>query len=516
MVGLYRLDTSMASIYHLMPYKLRTRVDGIKTVCWNVVETSGEPVIKAFIVVLLCLSLNAFAADQSVKLPPSVPRIMARYHIPMDSLSLYIKEHNADKPLMEMNVDVPRNPASVIKLITTYAGLELLGPNFTWETHFHLDGKLEGDTLNGNLIIQGGGDPFLVKETFWYLLHTLQSKGLKHINGDLLVDDGLFEEENGSPGDFDKKPYHVYNALPDAALINFRAHQFHFLPQDNSVLVYVEPPADNLNIKNNLHLIEGRCRGRHNLIRMNVIKKYQRVVVEFAGNYPRGCGEQELSRSVLSNDLYIYGVFKAMWEEMGGTITGGVGKAPAYDDGHPFHVVPSRPLSDIITYINKYSNNVMARQLLLTIGQVTADAEHGTKEMGVRAIRDWLDKNGIPTQGLVIDNGSGLSRKTQVTARTLGLLLEHAYRSPFQPEFFASLSLAGIDGTMKKRLNNSIPPGDIRIKTGVINDVRAMAGYVKSKNNNEYFVVSLQNHKGIQYTVGTIIQDEILKWLYEQ
>lgn len=441
---------------------------------------------------------------------------MARYNIPMDSLSLYIKEHNADQPLMEMNADVPRNPASVIKLVTTYAGLEMLGPNFTWATRFHLDGKLQDDTLNGNLIIQGGGDPFLVKESFWYALHSLQSKGLKHINGDLLIDDSLFEKESGSPGDFDKKPYHVYNAFPGAALVNFRAHQFYFRPRGNSVYIYAEPPADNLDIKNKLHLIQGQCRGRHNLIQMNVIKKYQRVVVEFAGDYPSGCGEQELIRSVLPDDLYIYGVFKSMWGQMGGTITGTAGRAPVYDDRYPFHTVSSRPLSDIINYINKFSNNVMARQLLLTIGQVTAKAQYGTKEMGARAIKDWLDKTGIPARDLYIDNGSGLSRKTQITARTLGLLLERANKGPFQPEFFASLSLAGLDGTMKKRLNGKIPAGNVRIKTGVINDVRAMAGYIKSRNGNEYFVVSLQNHPGVQYTTGTVIQDEILKWLYEQ
>ena len=506
-----------ASIDRPGPYTLPGVCTGeINRVRSNGIGDAGGSAIKVFTAVLLCLSFNVLAADHDVALPPPVPKIMAGYNIPMDSLSLYIKEHNADRPLLELNADIPRNPASVIKLVTTYAGLELLGPDFTWETHFHLDGKLDGDTLNGNLILQGGGDPFLVKETFWYLLHTLQSKGLKHIDGDLLIDDGLFEETTGSPGDFDQKPYRVYNVFPDAALINFRAHQFHFLPQDDSVRVYAEPPAANLSVKNKLRLVEGRCRGRHNLIHMNVIKKYQRVVVEFTGDYPRGCGEQELIRAVLSNDLYIYGVFKSMWEQMGGTISGGVGKAPAYDDGHPFYVVPSKPLSEIINYINKYSNNVMARQLLLTIGQVTSGADHGSREMGVQAIKDWLDKTGIPTTGLVMDNGSGLSRKTRITARALGRLLEHAYRGPFQPEFFASLSLAGIDGTMKKRLGGEIPAGDVRVKTGVIDDVRAMAGYVRSKNNHEYFIVSLQNYPGIHHTVGTVIQDEILKWLYEQ
>ncbi|MCG8379172.1 MAG: D-alanyl-D-alanine carboxypeptidase, partial [Proteobacteria bacterium] len=105
---------------------------------------------------------------------------------------------------------------------------------------------------------------------------------------------------------------------------------------------------------------------------------------------------------------------------------------------------------------------------------------------------------------------------SQISARSLVKILEAALKSPYQPEFFASLPLIGIDGTVKKRLKGKIPPGSARIKTGIIDDVRTMAGYVKSKNNRDYIIVSLQNFKGIQNTTGTLIQDELLKWLYNQ
>jgi len=157
----------------------------------------------------------------------------------------------------------------------------------------------------------------------------------------------------------------------------------------------------------------------------------------------------------------------------------------------------------------------MARQLFLTIGQEVLDTK-GTKASGRKAIRDWLHGIGIDAPELILENGSGLSRNTRISASTLGLLLEHASKSPYQPEFYASLPLIGIDGTVRKRLNGKIPPGYARIKTGLIDDVRAMAGFVRSKNNNGYFVVSLQNYPGIQNTIGTLVQDEILKWLYEQ
>jgi len=458
--------------------------------------------------------MPVYADHIPTHLPESVENILKKYKVPLDSLSIYIKEHDATQPLAELNVDVPRNPASVIKVLTTFAGLELLGPSYTWETHFHIDGKLKDGVLDGNLIIEGGGDPFLVKETFWHILHTLQARGLKHIKGDLLIDDGLYADETGSTGDFDNKPYRVYNAFPDAALVNFRAHQFYFIPQTNKVHIYADPHADNLQIINKVKLTKGKCRGQHRLIKMIIFTQGSQTIVEFKGNYPRSCGEQELLRAILPNDQYLFGVFKSLWESMGGTITGTFGKT-SINGTKPIYIVPSKPLSEIITYINKYSNNVMARQLLLTIGKEKLDTI-GTKAAGRRAIKDWLDNIGIPAPELVLDNGSGLSRNARITARTLGMLLEHANKSPYQPEFFASLPLVGVDGTVKKRLNGKIPPGYVRIKTGLINDVRSMAGYVRSKNGNDYFVVALQNYPGIQNTTGTLVQDEILKWLYDQ
>jgi serine-type D-Ala-D-Ala carboxypeptidase/endopeptidase (penicillin-binding protein 4) len=476
-------------------------------------------ILRAYIAfTLFCMATllpSTVVADHSVEhIPEPVRKILKKYNTPKDSLSLYIKEYDASDPLLSVNIDTPRNPASVIKLLTTYAGLELLGPNYTWETNIHLDGKLTDGTLDGNLIIEGGGDPFLVRETFWHLLFTLRNRGLQHINGDLLIDDEHFEDENGSPADFDNKPYRVYNTFPDAALLNFRAHQFHFVPMDNKIHVYADPPASNLQIRNKLKLTKGRCKGKHRRIKFNVYTQGSITTIEFSGDYPARCGTQDLTRTVLANDEYIYGVFKALWQDMDGTINGSIGKASINGD-KPFYVVPSKPLSEIITYINKYSNNVMVRQLLLTIGKEKLDTT-GSKATGRKAISDWLHNIGIPAPELIIENGSGLSRSARISAKTLAMLLQHALTSPYQPEFFASLPLVGVDGTVKKRLNGKLPPGSARIKTGVIDDVRAMAGYVKSKNNKNYIIVSLQNYKGIQNTTGTLVQDEILKWLYKQ
>ena len=156
----------------------------------------------------------------------------------------------------------------------------------------------------------------------------------------------------------------------------------------------------------------------------------------------------------------------------------------------------------------------MARQLLLTLGREMRDT--GSKEAGRGVIGAWLREIGIPAPELFIDNGSGLSRASRISAKTLALLLQHALQGPYRPEFLASLPLIGVDGTVRKRLKGTIPPGAARIKTGMIDDVRAMAGYVRASSGRHYIVVALQNHKGIHKGVGTLAQDALLEWLYRK
>ncbi len=465
------------------------------------------------ILFLTCLLVSA-PVTASPGLPAEVTRVLNKHKLPHDSMSVYIKEVGLKTPLISYRETVSRNPASVMKVITTLAALEILGPDYVWETHFHTDGTTNGNTLNGNLIIEGGGDPFLVRETFWHMLYTLQLRGIKYINGDLIIDNTLFEPEPGTTGDFDRKPYRAYNAFPDAALLNFTAQHFVLIPYINRLHIYADPPSSTLTIRNKVQLIQGKCRGLRNSLKMHVTENNNgQTIVEFSGQYPSRCGDRELLRSVSNNSQFLFGVFKSLWQEMGGTITGSgrTGKTPA--NAIMLHKQFSRPLSNIIHYVNKHSNNVMARQLLLTLAK-EAGAKPATKSAGEAVIRDWIQSKGIDATGVVVENGSGLSRNARISAMTLGELLEQAWQSPFQPEFLSSLPIAGLDGTMKKRLNGHIKAGSMRIKTGLLRDVRSMAGYVTTKSGSTFILVSLQNHRGVQNWTGTEVQDALLKWLY--
>lgn len=466
--------------------------------------------------ITLGLTLFTSVIQANSTLPADVVKILNKHKLPHHSMSIYIREIGKTDALIDYQSHESRNPASVMKMVTTMAGLEILGPDYVWETHFHSDGKLVGDTLEGNLIIEGGGDPFLVRETFWHMLYTLQLRGIKHIKGDLIIDNTLFEAEPGTTGDFDKQPYRAYNAFPDAALLNFTAQHFVLIPYINRLHIYADPPSSTLTIHNQVSVTPGKCRGLRNSLKMHVSENNNgQTIVKFSGKYPARCGEREMLRSVSNNSQFLFGVFKSLWEEMGGSISGQgrTGKTPA--NAKILHKQFSRPLHDIIDYINKHSNNVMARQLLLTIGKETQGTP-ATKVAGSNAIRDWMSRKGIDSSGVLIENGSGLSRNASIKAITLAQLLESAWQSPFQPEFLSSLPIAGVDGTMRKRLNGHIKSGSMRIKTGLLRDVRSMAGYVTSQSGRNFILVSLQNYKGVQNWTGTEVQDALLKWLYRQ
>lgn len=472
-----------------------------------------KPKLKKYLSILFIsifiFPVSVFAKDT---LPSELTKILNKYKLPKESLSVYIKEINAIDPLLAYKINEPRNPASVMKLVTTLAGLELLGPNHQWKTHFYADGEIQDGTLSGNLVIEGGGDPFFVRESFWHALHSIQEKGIKNITGDLIIDNSLYAQEKGDPGDFDKRPYRAYNAFPDAALVNFSAQQFVMIPYINRLHIYADPPSSTLTIRNKVKLTNGKCRGL-SALGMKVSDNGAETIVEFNGKYPRRCGERNMLRSVSKNTEFTFGVFKALWESIGGTINGSLKIGLLPPDSKLVHVSTSKPLREIIQYINKHSNNVMARQLMLTIGK-EINGKPGTKQTALLAIQDWFKQIGIQSKELVVENGAGLSRTARISAITLARLLEHGYRSPFRPEYLSSLPIAGIDGTMRKRLNGNIPAGSMRIKTGLLNNVRSMAGYVTAKSGKEYIVVSLQNYKGIQNWTGTQVQDVMLKWLY--
>ncbi len=450
-------------------------------------------------------------------LPQSVQDLLDKAGIPYESVGVYVQDVADSAPLIDFNADDPKNPASVMKLVTTAAALHALGPDYRWYTVAYAGGPLNGERLEGDLILKGFGDPLLDTERFWKFLRRLRERGLRHVTGDLVIDESFFKVQPEDRGAFDGRPYRVYNVQPAALLVNFQVYRFRLRPDRSrgEVVVSTDPPSATMTIHNRMKLTNGRCRGRKYRVRMQVLEGLPLDTVRFTGNYPSSCGAHSMLRTVSTQESYVYGVFKALWTSLGGEIDGGVRTDVVPDSARRLFRFQSRPLADIIRPMNKFSNNVMTRNLLLTLG-AERYGEPGTVEKGRAAIRDWLQRTGIDTESLVVDNGSGLSRDARASSRVLGELLLEAYRSPYMPEFIASLPLSAMEGTMESRFRDEPLKGRMHMKTGLIDHVRSMGGFMLSRNGRTFVIVLLQNQVNVHRRIGTEIQDALLQWVFEQ
>ena len=472
---------------------------------------------KLFLTALICFPFSVGFAAQRNTLPESVERILSAYKMPAESLSLFVQGVNENTPLLAVNTDIPRNPASTIKLLTTFIALEGLGPTYQWKTEGYLGGEVADGRLDGDLYLKGYGDPFMVVERFWLFLKKIQQRGVLDIAGDLVIDNSYFEIEKTDPGNFDGQAYRTYNVIPDAFLVNFQAIDFIFSPNPagGDVGIIANPMPANLEIENRLRLTGGHCGGFQNGISVSISDAVQQNRVTFSGTFRRECREYHLSRAVLQAPTYAYGVFENMWKEMGGGLQGALRVERVPETIEPFISVESPPLSEVIRSINKWSNNVMARHLLLTLG-AEQFGPPATIDKGRRAAMMLLAEQGLDFPELRIDNGAGLSRKTRISAGNLGQALLAAHDGIYSAEFISSLPLAGLDGTLRRRFQDEGLTGRMHLKTGRLTGVFAMAGYLRAQSGREYVVVAIQNYADAHRGPGEEAQREFLRWVYRQ
>jgi serine-type D-Ala-D-Ala carboxypeptidase/endopeptidase (penicillin-binding protein 4) len=445
------------------------------------------------------------------QIPIPVADALQRADIPESAVGLYVQEVNGGPALAASNEKLPFNPASVMKLITSNAALELLGPAFSWKTQAYMDGSLKGDVLHGDLIIKGSGDPKLVIESLWLFLQRIRAKGIREIRGDLVLDRSAFEEIPHDPAQFDNDPMKPYNVGPDALLLNYKALAFHFAPNRarTAVAMSVEPGLAAYPVRRP-RLTRGACGDWRGKLHPTINKHGAR----FDGVYPLSCGDKTwyLHPYQMSHAQYFSLVFRRLWTELGGRWRGDVRDGLVPPDAQLIGEWESDSLSEVIRDINKYSNNVMARQLLLTMANQVLKLPANTNRGGA-VVRTWLSNKGIDAPELSIENGSGLSRIERVSPLTLARMLAATFQSPTMPEFIASLPLAGYDGTMRRRLNGRSVAGKAHIKTGTLDEVRAIAGYVLAASGKRYVVVCLINHPNA--VQGNEAQDALLQWVYD-
>ena len=470
--------------------------------------------IRAATTVILTLVASvALAADSA--LPAGVQSALNVRNVPYDTLSIYVEDLDSGATVLQWRDQVARNPGSTIKLLTTLVALDILGPTYTWTTDVFALGEVSDDRLDGDLLIRGSGDPFLVTERVWQMLRRVRQAGIREIDGDLLLDDSRFAVASHDPAAFDRQPLRAYNVAPNALLTNFKVVRYWFEPEfeGNRVRVRLDPEIGNLEIDNRLTLAPGSCRGYQRGITITANDAVDRIT--FSGKFPRGCERYAMDRTALTHNEFTFGLFTSLWRGLGGTFNGDWVNAPTPENAEPVVSFDSLPLADIIARVNKHSNNVMARQLLYTLSAEVLGAP-GTEAGGRKVVDDWLQANELQFCELTYENGAGLSRDVRMTASDLGAMLRFAWQQPYMPEYVSSLSLSGLDGTLAYRFDDPALAGNAHLKTGSLDHVTAIAGYLQSRSGRRFAVVALQNHPDIHRGPGHEVQEALLRWLYEQ
>jgi len=461
--------------------------------------------------ILVC-PLQPVAANT---LPRGIANVLQSRNLAAATLSIYVESLDNSETILSWNADQPRNPASVMKLLTTLVALEVLGPAYRWQTAIYTLGDIENGRLHGDVLIKGQGDPFLVTERFWSMLHELRQAGIKDIDGDLLLDDSYFSVSKYDPAKFDQEPLRAYNVGPNALLSNLKVVRYKFVPDllTGTVKITLDPNLEDLAVHNDLTVTPGNCGGYQRGISVSMNEPKDQVT--FSGHFPAGCDEYSMGRTALSHNQYTYSLFKTLWHQMGGTLLGQWRNVQTPDELEPDFTFYSLPLADVIRKINKNSNNVMARQLLYTLGAEIGGIP-GTRLAGRAAVEDWLQSHKFDTTTLNLDNGAGLSRDVRITSKMLVALLRYGFESPYMPEYVSSLSLSGMDGTLGHRFENPGLMGKGHLKTGSMDNVSAIAGYFQASSGRRFLVAEMQNAIDIHRGPGEEVQAALLTWLNQQ
>ena len=460
---------------------------------------------------------SALASFQDTHIPYTVSDHLAKAGIPISSVGIYVQEISGNQTnLLSVNPNLPMNPASTMKLVTTYAAMEIMGGQHQWTTTVYRDGPVVDGTLQGNLIFKGTGDPKITAENFQVILQKLQQAGIHNITGDLILDRSQFNVSASAQQSFDGNSMRSYNVGADALMLGYKSVVIRLSgdPVSQQVTVSLLPHPKQIELISEVQF-DRTCGSWDRKIRTNLTPKPEggyRLVV--SGRFSSECGDKELQPIALLNmQEFFGGVFETEWAALGGQFHGQIRDGTVPANATPVIIHQSEPLANIVWHTNKTSNNMFAKQLFLSLGTKKPGAV-GSPTRSVVAIREWLAAKGLAFPELVMENGSGLSRIERISPQSMALLLEKAAYSPVFDRYLNSLPVVGIDGTMARRLRDSHVTGRAYIKTGTLRDVKAIAGYVQSHTRRDYVVVFLINHPNATSPQGVTALDKLIEWVY--
>jgi D-alanyl-D-alanine carboxypeptidase/D-alanyl-D-alanine-endopeptidase (penicillin-binding protein 4) len=473
--------------------------------------------MRLILAVLLSIScVLAFA--QNVQLPAPVVQALQAENVPLENVSIYVQRVDAVQALLAYQADLPRNPASVMKLVTSYAALDLLGPSYRWKTQFYGLNLPQQGKQQGGIWVKGSGDPALNTSHLAEVASELQQKfNLNEICCEILLDNSAYAPQSFDAASFDGKPYRAYNAPAEALMVNQQAIRLQLIPNNEKVTVVAYPNWSSLIKRFDIKPIAGDCGDWKNSLQI----KREGQVLSVRGEYPVSCGDKYLDVNWQGAE-YVGGLFYSAWEQAGGRWTQSdktairMATVPANAILLTEHTSPS--LAEMLREMNKTSNNVMARALYLSLSRANdasqlALAQAASTAKSEQVLKAWLQAKGFNFSELVVENGAGLSRQERISASHLGALLGDAFHSPVMAELSASLPIYGVDGSLSKRKDGGLY-GRAHLKTGSLENVRSIAGYVLDAKGRYWSMVFIAN--GTKAEATKPAQDALLNWIYQQ
>jgi len=435
-------------------------------------------------------------------------------HAPTDMgwWGVKVQYANTGEVIYERNAEKLFMPASNTKMYTTAAALCLLGPQYRYETDFVTTGKVENNILNGDLIIRGSGDPTWYKRFYdgnydsvmVLFVDSIRAQGITSINGNIIGDDNVFDDELlGYGWAWDDETYY-YSAQLSGLSYNENYIDFLLTPDSakigNPVIIEPLTRTKYLNVRNDLITVSsdtatdwdyGRDRHTNN--------------VWFEGDYRIQRGETEKAITVHNPTLFTVHVLKERLIEAGIQVNGepldgdDLADSIDYDQTHTFFTFHSHPMSDIITKVNRPSQNFIAEALQKTMGNEFG--KEGSSREGRKVQMAFYDSLGMDTQNLQLRDGSGLSRHNLVSPNTSTSLLQMMWNHPLRSYYIESFPLSGLNGTIKKRMIGSSAEWNVRAKTGTIGYVHTLSGYTWTQSGEPIILSLMANN----YTVSTSI-----------
>ena len=487
-------------------------------------------------------SLNAFSRDGFI--PPEVQKVLVGKNLPSDSFAFSVTLLNPDDSTKHFhsigwNADLPMNPASTIKLLTTISALDQLGPEYRFKTKLYLKGKIDRGVLEGQLYVKGFGDPKMVPESLVKLMEQLKSLGVNKINADISLDMTAYNPSVKESAPNDGEESKSYNVSPNPLLYSFQTISFHLSATKKNVAVSYTPLLANFKVNNRLKIFQGDCIDWRKNIKLSLFQEdNEQWTANFDGKLPSKCNDVLFNIVSIPNDQFFKMGFISAWESVGGTWL----KKPNFQNNKVPNDTPlilefaGTSLNEAVVDTNKFSNNVMARHIFLTPALENNKLQVSTLD-AISQTQKWLKEHQFNMSELILENGSGLSDIERISPQHMNDLLRYAATSKHNDIFINSLPIAGVDGTMRHRLVNqfknfvnnvlqkntsqsTVPlPEKLQqsgayIKTGSLRNVRSIAGFVVSKSGKIYTISSMVNH--IKANEGlNIVNDALIVWLSE-